>query len=419
MLTRRSTTALLAGAAAAPALAWGADATAHVVFYNAVGPTLAWWQVDITNATLTRQGSVEVPARIQYVWRHPKAHVLYVASSNFVPLGNADGKHHLTAFRIDPVNGALVPFGDPVALRARPIHITVDAEGDWLLAAYNIPSMMSVHRIAPNASIGQEAKQAATIDGGIYAHQIRMLPSHRGPAVSQNLVLVTRGNNKTDTKPEDPGALKVKTMKDGQLTDVASIAPGNGFGFGPRHVDFHPNGRWMYVSVERQNQLQMYRIDGGDLEKQPAFVVTTLQDPGNLRPEQMVGPIHVHPGGRVVYLGNRASGLVEVQGKKVAAGGENAVAVFAIDPKSGEPKLVQGIDTHGYHPRTFSIEPGGRMLVAANLQEQPVRDGDGVRMQPATLTTYRIGADGRLTLVKVYDIETNGMTQWWSGFVAV
>jgi len=87
MLTRRSTTALLAGAAAAPALAWGADATAHVVFYNAVGPTLAWWQVDITNATLTRQGSVEVPARIQYVWRHPKAHVLYVASSNFVPLG--------------------------------------------------------------------------------------------------------------------------------------------------------------------------------------------------------------------------------------------------------------------------------------------------------------------------------------------
>ena len=145
MLTRRSTTALLAGAAAAPALAWGADATAHVVFYNAVGPTLAWWQVDITNAALTRQGSVEVPARIQYVWRHPKAHVLYVASSNFVPLGNADGKHHLTAFRIDPVNGALVPFGDPVALRARPIHITVDAEGDWLLAAYNIPSMMSVH----------------------------------------------------------------------------------------------------------------------------------------------------------------------------------------------------------------------------------------------------------------------------------
>ena len=132
----------------------------------------------------------------------------------------------------------------------------------------------------------------------------------------------------------------------------------------------------------------------------------------------MVGPIHVHPNGKFVYLGNRASGLVEIQGKKVAAGGENSIAVFTINPKSGEPKLVQNIDTHGYHPRTFSIDPSGRMLVVANLQEQPVRDGDGVRMQPATLSTYRIGSDGRLTLVKVYDIETNGMTQCWSGFVA-
>jgi hypothetical protein len=127
----------------------------------------------------------------------------------------------------------------------------------------------------------------------------------------------------------------------------------------------------------------------------------------------------VHPNGKFVYLGNRASGLVEIQGKKVAAGGENSIAVFTINPKTGEPKLVQNIDTHGYHPRTFSIDPSGRMLVVANVQEQPVRDGDGVRTQPATLSTYRIGNDGRLTLVKVYDIETNGMTQFWSGFVTL
>ncbi|HET7881217.1 MAG TPA: beta-propeller fold lactonase family protein, partial [Acetobacteraceae bacterium] len=156
---------------------------------------------------------------------------------------------------------------------------------------------------------------------------------------------------------------------------------------------------------------------GDSLEPQPTFVTTTLQEPDNLRPEQMVGPIHVHPSGKFVYLGNRASGLIDVQGKKVAAGGENAVAVFTIDAKTGAPKLVQGIDTHGYHPRTFSIDPSGRMLVVANLQEQPVRDGDGVRTQPATLSTYRIGVDGRLTSVKVYDIETNGMTQWWCGFI--
>lgn len=411
MLTRRSTTALLAGLAAAPTGTWAAGPSTAAVFYNAVGPTLTWWHADIGGAALTRQDSVTLPALIQYAWRNPAKPVLYVASSNFVPMGNAGGKHHLTALKIDPVSGALSPFGDPLAIRARPINITVDAKGEWLLTAYNVPSTMSVHRLGADGALGEEVKQSGEIDGGIYAHQIRMLPSNRA------LVLVTRGNNATATKPEDPGALKIKALNNGQLTDLASIAPGSGYGFGPRHVDPHPSKPWLYVSIERQNQLQMYRLHGDGMDPAPAFVLTTLAEPGNLRPEQMVGPIHIHPNGRFVYLGNRASGLIETDGKKVAAGGENSIAVFSVDPASGEPRMVQTIDTHGFHPRTFSIDPSGRMLVVANLLAMPVRDGDGVKTQPATLSAYKIGDDGRLAYVQTYDIETNGMTQWWSGFI--
>jgi hypothetical protein len=93
------------------------------------------------------------------------------------------------------------------------------------------------------------------------------------------------------------------------------------------------------------------------------------------------------------------------------------MAVFSIDQATGEPKMVQAIDTHGFHPRTFSIDPSGRMLVVANLLAMPVRDSEGDRTQPATLSAYSIGDDGKLTFVRTYDIETNGMTQWWSGFV--
>jgi 6-phosphogluconolactonase len=413
MLTRRAATALLFGAAAAPSAAWSANSHSPAVLYDAVGPTLTCWHADIGNAALTRQGSVTLLALIQYAWAHPTKHILYVASSNFIPLGNPDGRHHLTAFRMDPATGALSPFGTPVAIRARPIHITVDASGTWLLTAYNIPSTMSVHPLGPDGSIGEEVKQAAAVDGGIYAHQIRMLPSNRA------LVLVARGNNATATKAEDPGALKIKALKNGQLTDIGSIAPGSGYGFGPRHVDVHPTKPWMFVSVERQNQLQMYRIRGDDLEQAPAFVVTTLNEPGNLRPEQMAGPIHIHPNGRFVYIGNRASGQIETQGKKAAAGGENSIAVFTINQTTGEPRLVQTIDTHGFHPRTFSIDPTGRMLVVANLLELPVRDGDGVKVQPATLSTFKIGADGKLTFVRSYDIEAKNLTQWWSGFISL
>jgi 6-phosphogluconolactonase (cycloisomerase 2 family) len=409
MLTRRSTTALLAGMAVAPSVAWGAGSAA--AFYDAVGPTLTCWRADIGAAGLTRQGSVELPALIQYAWRNPARPVLYVASSNFVPMGKEGGKHHLTALKIDPDTGALSPFGDPVAIHARPINITADASGKWLLTAYNVPSGLSVHPLGADGAIGEEVKQAGKIDGGIYAHQIRVMPSNRA------VVLVTRGNNATATKPEDPGALKVKALKNGQLTDLASIAPGAGYGFGPRHVDFHLTKPWMYASIERQNQLQMYRLHGDGMEPAPAFVLTTLAEPGNLRPEQMVGPIHVHPNGRFVYLGNRANGLIEADGKKFAAGGENSIAVFSIDQTSGEPKMVQTIDTRGFHPRTFSIEPSGRMLVVANLTAMPVRDGDTVTTKPATLSAYKIGEDGKLTFVQAYDIETNGMMQFWSGFI--
>ena len=412
MLGRRSVTALLASSLAAPSVAFAQAKRANAAFYSAVGPTMTCWRVDIGAAALTRQGSVTMPALIQYAWRHPSRNVLYVASSNFVPMGNPDGKHHLAAFHIDPATGALTAFGDPVPLRARPINITVDRHGLWLLTAYNLPSSMTVHRIAPDGAIADEVKQTGDIDCGIYAHQIRVLPSNAA------LVLVTRGNNATAAKPEDPGALKVKAIKDGHLSDIASIAPGGGYGFGPRHVDFHPTKPWLFASLERENALQVYRLHGDSLEPQPAYNATTLADPGNLRPEQMVGPIHVHPSGRFVYLGNRAGGLVEIDGKKVAAGGENTIAVFNIDQATGQPKLVQGMDTHGFHPRTFSIDPTGQMLVVANLTALPVRDGAGVRTQPATLSTYHIGADGRLRFVRAYDIETNGMTQWWSGFIA-
>jgi 6-phosphogluconolactonase len=168
--------------------------------------------VDVGNASLTRQGSVTVPARIQYVCRNTVAHTLFVASSNFVLMGDLDWKHHISAFRINSIIGALTVFAQPVALRARPIHITVDHHADFLLTAYNLPGTLTVHRIQQSSSIGEEAKQAAPIDCGVFAHQIRMLPSHH------ELVLVTRGNNKTDTKPEDPAAPKVKAFHDGQVT---------------------------------------------------------------------------------------------------------------------------------------------------------------------------------------------------------
>ena len=180
-----------------------------------------------------------------------------------------------------------------------------------------------------------------------------------------------------------PGALKVFSFKDGQLANRASIAPNGGYGFGPRHLDFHPNLPFVYVSRERENRLNVYRLAGGTLDPQAIFEKDTLAEPGNIRSRQAASTVHVHPNGRYVYVGNRAFDTVDFEGKKIFPGGENNIAVFAIDQATGEPTLIQHEDVRGIYPRTFALDPSGRMLVVANIQPMLVREGAGLKTVPA------------------------------------
>jgi 6-phosphogluconolactonase (cycloisomerase 2 family) len=228
---------------------------------------------------------------------------------------------------------------------------------------------------------------------------------------------VTRGNNPDGARPEDPGTLKVYGFENGALSNLQSIAPGNGIGFGPRHLDFHPTQPWIFLSVERQSQLHVYRLNGdGSLSRDPMFVTNSLADRASHGPAQMAGAIHVHPNGHFVYQTNRNSGLEEFGGKKVFKGGENNVAVFSIDPSTGEPTLMQNIDVQTNHPRTFAIDPSGRLLITASIQPIFLRDGTAL---PAALTLFRIGTDGRLTFARKYEVNTGRFLQFWSGIVTL
>jgi hypothetical protein len=231
-------------------------------------------------------------------------------------------------------------------------------------------------------------------------------------------ILVTRGNNAQSGRSEDPGALKLYRFEDGVLSNIASIARGSGLGFGPRHFDIHPNNKWLFLSVERQSELHVYGINAdGGLPREAMFIGSSLVDPANgSDPAQMAGAIHVHPNGRFVYVTNRNSGTEDVSGRRVFKGGENNVAVFSIDPQTGEPHKIQNIDAYTNHLRTFAIDPSGRLLIAASIEPMPMRDGS---ILPAALVLYRIGPDGRLELARKYDVETDCFMQFWTGIVTL
>jgi 6-phosphogluconolactonase len=383
------------------------------VLFASVGPELTQYDLDIENATLSKRGAVTLPANVHYAWPHASRQFLYVASSDSASgIGGPVGqRHNVSAFRIDPATGALTPHGDPIALPTRPIHMTSDIPSRNLLVAFSNPSGLRVYRVNPDDTPGAEVAQPDVIDPGIYGHQVRVSLDNR------LVILVTRGHDAAGGKPEEPGALKVFHYDNGSLNNEVSVAPGGGFGFGPRHLDFHPTKPWVYVSLERQNRLDMFAVDGARLSPAPLFSKGTLAEPGNIRGRQVAGTVHVHPNGRYVYVANRASSTVGEGTERVFAGGENTLAAYAIDPTTGEPNPIQHVDTRGIHCRTFQIDPGGQILVAAHIIGLPVKDGAAIRDVPACLSVFRIGADGKLDFVRKYDVDVRNRQMFWMGMV--
>ena len=417
MIDRRKFTTLLGAAVVAPefspALSWGQVVKNQTVFYSAVGSDLTLYAMDVDGAALVKRDTVTLPSDIQYAWPHPSKPFLYVASGDRNPRAAAD-RHFAHAFRMDPATGTLRPHGEPQNLPSRPVHASVDMAGEYLLVAHNEPSSLTVHRINQDGTLGERVSQPNLLDTGKYAHQIRAMPDN------QHVILVTRGNNAPGDNPVNPGSLKIFGFKAGVLTNLAAIQPGDGMRFGPRHLDFHPTQPWVYVSIESQSKLSVYRRDPATgLSREPLFVKETLSDPSVSGPRQHAGAIHVHPNGRFVYLTNRDSGTVDIEGRKVSAGGQNNVAVFAIDTATGEPTLIQNIEAHAIELRTFAIDPSGRLLVAASIQPVPVREGGTIKTLPAGLSVFRIGADGKLDFVRKYDVNVGDRTQFWSGMVTL
>jgi 6-phosphogluconolactonase len=394
-----------------------APRSSRAALYASLGAELTHYDVDAEHAELIKRDSVTLPGNVQYAWPHRSKQYFYVVWSTGGPptpgVSSSGGRHGVSAFRIDPASGALHLLGEPVPLRSRPIHVSTDIPGTHVLIAYNDPSGVTVHRIQPDGTIGVEIQPRERLDVGIYAHQVRVDP------LDKMVILVTRGNGPSANKPEDPGALKVFGYADGMLTNRESVAPGGGFNFQPRHLDFHPTRPWVFVSLERQSKIEVYeKLKNETLSPTPLFIKATLADPDHARPGQEAGTIHMHPNGRFVYVANRASGTADARGMPVFSGGENGIAVFSINQNSGEPTLIQNVDTRGMTPRTFALDPTARILVAANQLPFEMGDGTNASVAPPNLAVFRVRDDGKLDYIRKYDVPTDGGRMlFWMGIV--
>ncbi len=106
-----------------------------------------------------------------------------------------------------------------------------------------------------------------------------------------------------------------------------------------------------------------------------------------------------------------------MNGKMVFSAGESNIAVFAIDQRTGEPTAIAHADIRAAHPRTFGLDTGARVLIAGSLSPSARREDGKVVDLPAGLTVFLMGADGKLSFARKYDIDVGPHTQWWTGMI--
>lgn len=125
-------------------------------------------------------------------------------------------------------------------------------------------------------------------------------------------------------------------------------------GSGPRHLDFHPNGKYAYLINELSGAVIAFNYDAnaGNLTQIQTIQADTLGAKGS-------ADIHVSPDGKFLYASNRLKG--------------DGIAIFSINQVDGKLTKV-GYQETGVHPRNFVITPNGKFLLVAS------RDNDVIQI---------------------------------------
>ncbi|MCM0646881.1 lactonase family protein [Clostridium swellfunianum] len=120
-------------------------------------------------------------------------------------------------------------------------------------------------------------------------------------------------------------------------------------GCGPRHMAFHPNGKFAYVLTELSAEVAVLNYSKTDGTFEILEYISSL--PTNFMGENTGSAIHVSQDGNYLYTSNR---------------GHDSIAVFKISQETGKLEVVQHISTEGSGPRDFALTPDGNFLIAAN-----------------------------------------------------
>ena len=278
---------------------------------------------------------------------HPSKRFLFVVSEMRAFAG--EGMGSAVSFAIDQDGGNLTQLSRQSTHGGEPCHLTTDPDGTHLLVTNHEHGTVAVFPIEADGTLRpashleqHEGSGPGPTQQGPHAHFVTFDPPGRRVLATDkgiDKVMIYRLDAASGTlAPHDPPCSRLHS------------------GAAPRHLAFHPNGRFAYVNGEADMTVTAFAYDGERGVFEELHYLSTVPE-GATGERFSTAQILVEPSGRFVYVSNR---------------GHDSIAIFAIDPATGRLTAVGHQPTGGRTPRNFNIDPSGAFLYAANQNSDTI-----------------------------------------------
>ncbi|HEY6125254.1 MAG TPA: lactonase family protein [Steroidobacteraceae bacterium] len=285
-------------------------------------------------------GALSVPKMV--IETRDPAHFTLSNDGKYLYMCNTGTPGGVSAFAVENKTGALKLLNYKESKGRGPSYVSVDGSGKYVLDANYGGGYVEVYSLSKDGSLDQQTAFVQHTGSSVharqnkpFAHWFRTDPTNKFGLVADlgiDQVVVYKFDAKTGTlTPNDPPFAKV---------------PG---GMGPRHLAFHPNGKWVYGIAELANEVMAFNWDAGKGVLTQFQSVKTLAE--GFKDPSTAAEIAVRADGKFLYASNR---------------GEDSLVVYAIDAKSGELTFKQRTPSRGKVPRYFTFDPTGKWLIVSN-----------------------------------------------------
>jgi 6-phosphogluconolactonase len=244
---------------------------------------------------------------------------------------------------MDPATGKLELMNQADSGGAGPCHVAVDRKGRQVFVANYGGGSARVFQIEGSGALGEAGPVRQHAGSSVnpqrqtapHAHQVAIDPANRRALICDlglDKVMVYRvSSSRPELEPNSPA--------------FAPVAAGAG----PRHLAFHPSGRWVYVINELNSTVTVFSYNRRSGVLRELQSISTL--PAGFTGATSCAAIQAHPSGKFVYGSNR---------------GHDSLAVFQVEPGTGRLTAAGHVSTGGKTPRHFSIDPTGKWVLALN-----------------------------------------------------